>query len=281
MVPVNGRHGGHGQNGLLAGDVPVEIPAGGDGVADEHQAVKSHGVTALLAAAASDAGRHSGADAPVAFAHQILGAQPAFIACQPVGDEGQQRLGIIFNGEELIRTAVVQQQAVAGGHRVHHHDVRHIQQAVDVVHGLIGRQRGGLVRIRKVFHALGAQETHMDHHRRGSGAAVEAEQHRPVSGVLDVRPEIGIGKDGSDGLSLFIVENIILADSPVRDGAAAQRHRSFRGKAGGFKIGKVLCFIKSLRHIGRSFVWFRFRVLPGKLSRSAPGSEGRPHSGPG
>ena len=32
-------------------DESVEIPAGGDGVADEHQAVKSHGVTALLAAA--------------------------------------------------------------------------------------------------------------------------------------------------------------------------------------------------------------------------------------
>ncbi len=93
----------------------------------------------------------------------------------------------------------------------------------------------------------------MNHHGRRTGAAVKAEQHRAVGGILHIGAEIGIGKDGSDGLSLFIVENIVLADRPIRDGAAAQRHGSLRGKAGGLKVGKVLGFIKSLRHIVHSF----------------------------
>ena len=241
VIPVDGGIGGEGHHGVLHGNLALEIFAGGDGVANHDDAVKGKGVGAFVAAAGGNARGSGGTGAAVAFTDQIFGTGPAMVAMEPFFNEQQQCLGVLFNAVELLRTAFVQQYAIAGAYGVHQNDIRNVQQAVRVLDGRIGRQGGGAVRF-AVEQPGGAQETRMDVHGGGAGAAVEAENHRAVGGIRHIGAEVGIGENGGNGLAGVVIEHIVLADGVIGDTVPTEGDLSIGFKFGRSKAGGIQFF---------------------------------------
>ncbi len=121
-----------------------------------------------------------GAIAAVALAHHVLGRLHAAVLDQPVVDDARQVGDVGLDGEELLVGLVLLQQRarIAGADRIDEHQVGEVEPGTGIVVQADRVRRA--VALGPELDALGPDGAQVQIDRRGAGAAVEGEGHRPV-----------------------------------------------------------------------------------------------------
>ena len=150
---------------------------------DRHQdhAVERH---ALALQPVHDA---AGARRAVALAEQVLGRVPAAVVADVLADEARDRLDVRVRAPEVLVLGVADGLGEARADRIDHDEVGLVEDAVGVVHDLVGRRRRGPGVGRD--DAAGPERPHVQPDRGGARPAVERERDRPAAAgrvLLDV-----------------------------------------------------------------------------------------------
>ena len=162
-------------------------------LAHEDDAVERGGLGQLT-------GHHRRADRAVTFAQHVLRRGLAAVGLEPGLDEAGDRLGVAVDLVEVGALGGRLDAGEAGLGRVDEHQVGDVEQGVGVVHNLVGLGNFGVHVLRRGDPAR-AEGAHVQPGRGRAGAAVEQEDHRPRSLVLQAVAHIGGGDEADRRLA--------------------------------------------------------------------------------
>ena len=197
-----------------------QVVAGGelDGVElqhhrDQHDPVQVH-VGALQVAR-----EHRRAGGAVAFAEQVAGRVPALVFAEEAPEELRQGARVLVNAPEVRSVGAFEGMAETGADRIHHHDVRDVEEGVFVVLQRVGRRalRADL----GSDHPARTHDAHVEPEGRRARPPVEGEDQRPLAGGRAVRAEVGGVEQLGGGFAVVIRQGGARHHRVVLDGIAA------------------------------------------------------------